>query len=372
MGPSIARVITWLPVGGIERRLVTVLPRLKRRGWNPTLYCVRERGPLAQELEQAGVPVIVVPFRSRLSPVGLRRLSAQFRARSTELVHSHMYRSNVPATIAARMAGTKAIFAQIHNVDTWETPRQRSLDRWLCRWRTGIIAVSGSVQRDVVQNLRLSESRVPVLYNGIDTERFRPDAEKRASTRAALGLEPTETAVLVPARLHPQKNPFGMLAAWQEALPAAPGRATLLFAGDGGERERLAADIEDRKLGGSVRLLGSRDDMDALYNAADAIALPSFKEGFSNAIVEALACGKPVLATDVGGNAEAISSPAVGWIVPSGDVSALAQALADLLRRGPALEEFAEPCRRRGLVFSIDAMIDETHRLYVSALGYEP
>ena len=101
---NILRVITWLPVGGIERKILAVLPRLDRERFNVRVVCLRERGPLADQLEAAGVPVDLCHMPTRLSPLGLRRLANHMREHKIDLVHSHMYRSNVPATIAARMA----------------------------------------------------------------------------------------------------------------------------------------------------------------------------------------------------------------------------------------------------------------------------
>lgn len=371
--PGLVRVITHLPVGGIERRLVAVLPRLAAKGWRASVIVIRERGALADELEASGIPIRVMPFMSRFSPPRLREMAAYLRENKTDVLHSHMYRSNAPAAVAGHMAKTPAVFAQIHNVGTWETSRQAFVDRWLCRYRTGIIAVSKAVQRDVIARLRVPESKVPVLYNGIDTDAFQPDPKARERVRGEIGLRADVRMVLVPARLHPNKNVLGMLAAFQRVIHGGyTGKARLVFAGAGPMEKDLRKAITEGGLAHEVILLGERNDMPALYNAADLVALPSFKEGFSNAVIEALGCGKPVLATDVGGNAEAIVAPAHGWIVPPGDAPALETALAAAFREGDALATRAPACRARAMDFSLDALVENTHRLYCGALGIEP
>lgn len=363
--PAFVRVITWLPVGGIERRLVAVVPRLVRLGWRASVVLIRERGPLAGDLEAAGVPVRVIPFRSRVSPPAIRALAAHLRDFGADVVHSHMYRSNVPAAIAGRLAGTRAILAQIHNVDTWESRRQLLVDRQLAKIRSGHIAVSEAVKRDIVSRLRVPPESVHVLYNGIDTEAFAPDPAARARLRAELALAESCRLVLVPARLHPQKNPLGMLEAF--AKSAAGLDAVLAFAGTGPEEKALREAAAP--LGARVRILGERHDMAALYNAADLVALPSFKEGFSNAVLEALACGKPVLATDVGGNAEAITAAEHGWIIPPADPDALGRTLRSAIEEGDRLRARAGACRQRGLAFGIDALVRKTHALYCTRIG---
>ncbi|HUT25929.1 MAG TPA: glycosyltransferase [Sumerlaeia bacterium] len=122
---NVMRVITWLPIGGIERKILAVAPRLDRSKFTVRVACLRERGPLADALEQEGVPVHLSPLPSRLSPRGLRDLSRLMRRRRIDIVHAHMYRSNVPATIAARLVNVPVVIAQVHNVGTWETRRQR-------------------------------------------------------------------------------------------------------------------------------------------------------------------------------------------------------------------------------------------------------
>lgn len=362
----VTRVITWLPVGGIERRIVAVLPRLAEKGLEVRLVCIREYGPLAEELRAAGVPVDLVPFRSRLDPRGMRELSAYLRQHRSHVIHAHMYRSGVAGTIAGRMAGTPVIFTQVHNVDSWDSKRQVLLDRFLCRWRSGVLCVSKAVQEDVCQRLRIPAGKAPVLYNGVDTNAFQPDPQARRAVRQELGVDERTAVLLVPARLHGNKNPLATLRVFQLVIRERPRPALLVFAGDGPLRDEIESEIKQLGIGDRVRLLGSRDDMPALYNAADAVLLSTRKEGFSNAIVEALACGKPVLAADVGGNGEAITG-ITGWIHPRGDEEEFAKQLAEALNDLDALRARSEDCRVRAMRFSLDRLVEETFTLYQKA-----
>lgn len=367
--PLVVRLITWLPVGGIERRLVGVLPRLRAKGWRVAVICLRERGALADELEREGVTVETVPLKSRLDPGSIQRLAKRLKELKPAIVHSHMYRSNVPGTVAARMAGVPTVFAQVHNVDTWESWRQRWLDASLCRWRAGVICVSGAVQDDVVKSLGIAREKAPVIHNGIDVERFAPDAAARRDARAELQLADDDVVALVPARLHSQKSPLAVLDAFGKArAQLGGGGARLIYAGDGPLEGDLRDALARSGLGDSVRMLGRRDDMPRLFNAADVVVLSSQKEGFSNAIVEALACGRPVIAADVGGNREAIDRPEVGWIHEAGDGAALEAQLVEAMRDRAALAARADACRARGMAFGIDAMIDATDALYRRAM----
>ena len=175
---------------------------------------------------------------------------------------------------------------------------------------------------------------------------------------------------LVPARLHPQKNPLGVIEAMETVLkkkPACPAR--IAFAGKGKAEEEAKAHAADSAHPEAFRFLGQRDDMLALYNAADAVVLSSFKEGFSNAVVEALACGKPVIASDVGGNREAINERRFGWIHDAGDTQALAGQLTEACEIGrKGLTAMAADCRARAECFSVEELVRQTDILYRKAL----
>jgi glycosyltransferase involved in cell wall biosynthesis len=370
--------------GGIERRIVAVLPRLRDYNIDAELVCLRERGPLADDVEAAGIPLHVLGFRRRWDFGALARFTGLITAGGFQLVHAHMYRAYLPATVAAWRTGVP-IIGQVHNVNTWTSWRQRWMDRALCRQRAAMLAVSERVAEDVRHHLRLPRERVQVLYNGIDLPAFRPRdaAERRASVRAALGIDAGAGVAICPARLHPQKNHAGLLEAWAGALWQLEQRAGgageswhLLLAGDGPARpevEALIAKAESQGMRANcVHVLGHRDDMVDLYHASDLMVLPSFKEGFSNAVIEAMAAGLPVIATDVGGNAEAIEEGVSGVILPPGDTPALTRALCELMTNAEQRQAMARGAWNRAEHFSIDEMIRQTASIYRTIVSLHP
>ncbi len=361
----VVRLITWLPVGGIERRLVALLPRLDRTLFAPEVICLRERGPLADDLEAAGIPVHVEPMRSRLSPLGLWRLRR--RLRGAAIVHAHMYRANVPGTIAARLARVPVVLGQVHNIDTWERANQRRWDRLTARRRTATICVSRRVQENVCATLGLAPDQCPVLPNGIDLTPFEAPLDREVA-RAELGLGPEEVALVCVARLHRQKNHRGLLEA-VAALPPDLPPWRLLVVGDGPERAALEAQVAETRLRDRVLFLGQRDDVPRVLRACDIAALASAKEGFSNAVLEGLAAGLPVVATDVGGNAEAITDGADGHLVPAGDMAALGERLVRLIADPDARARMGSAARVTARRFSLETMVEQTERLYLDCLA---
>lgn len=364
----ILRVITWLPVGGIERRLVALLPRLDRERFDVRVVCIRERGELADELEAAGIPVTLVPLRSRWDPRGLRELAGLMRRERIDVVHSHMYRSNVPATVAARLAGVREVWAQVHNVDTWETGRQAWMDRRLMRWRTGMIAVSDRVRHDVIETLRIEPRRVRVIYNGVDLDRFRAARERRAELR--LREDTGERLVFIfMARLVEQKRPQDFLEAFGRLQREDGGeRLSAWIVGDGPLRAALERQAAALPCPEAVRFHGRRDDVEELLAAADVFVMTSTKEGFSNALVEAMATGLGIVATDVGGNAEAVRGGQDGLIVPPADIERLTRAMRTMWHGDDQRLRMAGSARGHAEQFSLAVMIDATERLYLESL----
>lgn len=371
------RLITWLPMGGIERKIAAVLPRLNHDLFEPHVCCIRERGPLADQLEQAGIPVHVIPFRSRWDPVGLWKLHSLVNRLQIDLIHSHMYRANVPATVMKMGSKQLLTVGHYHNMDTWETPAQEMVDRWLAAKRDANLAVSEAVRLNVLDRLGLPGETVRTVYNGVDLEQFHPvAAAERHATRERLGVAASAKVVIMVARLVGQKNHELVVRAAQEIVQAAP-KVCFLFVGDGPLREQLEQLARQLHVEEHILFLGARDDVPQLLAASDIAILPSLKEGFSNAVLEAMACGLPVIASDVGGNREVIDHGRNGFIldIAPGDGATLEVNEAQFvryLRRLLSEEDFRSRMAAAALEhvrnFSLDVMVYETEQLYLDLL----
>lgn len=365
---TVVRVLNWLPVGGVEHRVIELLPRLDPKTFRSHIVLLRERGALASLAEQAGIPVHLSPMKTRLSPPGLWRLARLFRQLGADIVHSHMYRSNTPATVAARLAGVPVIVAQVHNVDTWETRRQRNMDRFLMRWRSAVVAVSETVKRDIVNQLAVDPAKIRVIYNGVNTDAFSTSLENRAQERKREGLPLFATVAIQVARLVEQKNHRGLLKAFQRVAETVPD-LVLLVVGDGPLRGALEEEARTLGLGQRVVFAGRRHDVPRLLALSDFSVLPSFKEGFSNVIVESLAAGLPLLVTDVGGNAEAVRDGVEGIVVKDPrNIDGLAKGLERLASDPILRETMSEKARERAQEFSVDEMAIQVARLYLDLM----
>jgi glycosyltransferase involved in cell wall biosynthesis len=378
-------MITWLPSGGIERKIAAVLPRLNRDLFEAHVCCIREPGPLAIELESHGIPVHVVPFKSRWDPSALWQLRKLVKGVGVDLIHSHMYRSNVPATVMKMLDKSIVHIAHYHNVDTWESMGQLWVDRWLSMKRDLNAGVSEAVRQNVADHLRLPPYLTRTLYNGVDVDEFHPvSAAKRHSIRERLNIPAAAKIVVMLARLVPQKNQRLVLESAPEILSAVP-RAHFLFVGGGPDEPKLHDLAAQLHIEPHVTFLGGRDDVPQIIAASDISVLPSLKEGFSNAILESMACGLPVIATDVGGNREVIDHGINGFIVDrvekgksrTGSAPAIATQIntTQFIRYVKRLLQEDELRTRLGIAalqhvqqFSLDAMVAEIEETYLELL----
>ncbi len=363
--PRVARIVSYLNVGGVEKRLLAVLKRLKKN-FEVEVICIHSRGKLAPKFEEAGIPVTVIPFKSRLHPISLYQLARYLRKRRIDIVHTHMYRPNVSGTLAARIAGVPVVISNVHNVDHWDTNRQVWMDRVLYPWRDRIIAVSESVRRDYLEKIWVAPERVKVIYNGVDIPELPSNLDKDIVKRD-LGITPYQKVVACIARLVPQKGHKFLLECYSY-VEEIHHNVVLLIIGDGPSRGYLESYSESLGLK-SVRFLGESGDIVKLLSITDVVVLPSLKEGFSNVILESMSAAVPLLVTDVGGNEEAITNGGVGFVVPSGDVGIFEKSILFLLES----ERTSRAMGRRGLrrvnkCFSIDRMVTDTILLYSELL----
>ena len=368
------RVITQLSRGGVEAKLASLLPLLRDRGFDVSVCCIKEAGSLAGRLTNAGVPVRVCRVRSRLGPGGILALARFIKQQHTDIVHTHMYASNITGTLAARLAGARVIISNVHNVGKLRSRRQIIQDRLVSHFRDATVCVSERVKQDYLEATGLSERGVVVIYNGVDTERFRPRELWPAGkggpvgqVRAQFGIGEDEQLVIAAGRLIPQKAPDLLLSAFAIVHESRPG-SRLLVLGSGELHDSL---VElSRKLGiaQSVVFAGYREDMAECLAASDVFVSSSTREGFSNVLLEALATGLPAVVTDVGGNREAVRDGQEGFLCEP-RAERLAERVVQILTNAELRKEMSRNARNRAMEFGLVRMADQTAALYERLLS---
>jgi glycosyltransferase involved in cell wall biosynthesis len=297
-----------------------------------------------------------------------RRLAAYLRERRIDILHSHMFRGSLFASPVGRLCRVPVVLETSHGREAWRRGWRANyfIDRMANRCVNRTIAVSAANARYLVEEKRLPGSKVTVIHNGCDLDRFRPDHAAPEGMRAALRIGPLDPVLLVTGRLEPQKGHRFLLDAMREVRGEFPGARAILL-GEGslrGELERQAAALG---LGDTVRFVGFQANVPDWLALADISVLPSLHEGLPLVAIESLAAGCPMVATAVDGTPEVVVNERTGLTVPPGEARSLAEAIRRLLGSAELRRRFA--AAGRGWVlerFSRERQMRDTQELYLN------
>ena len=295
------------------------------------------------------------------------RLWRVIREVKADVLHAHNEGAGFYAGLAGLLAGRPVI--------TTRHGASFGLDTLWVRRAAGLLSRrTVCVGKDVVRLARqvdhLPASRVRLIYNGVDTSQFAPDAKARARVRAELGFADTDRVLISVGRLALEKDYATLLQSLATAQGVA-GQASLILVGDGPQREALSQEAERLGLAGRVRMLGDRQDVRDLLAAADVFVLSSISEGVSKALLEAMAVGLPVVATSVGGTPEVVEEGVTGLLVPPSRPDVLGQALDGRFCDDSSLaERLGRAGRERAQErFSVQATVAAYVELYREVAG---
>lgn len=357
-----------LNYGGAERQLVALARGLHRRGHRVVVAVFYAGGPLESDLHEAGVPVEILDKRGRWDVVGfLLRLGGFLRRERPDVLHGALPLPNVLAVLLRPLFGGKVVWA-VAGADLdptrydWLFRVVDRTERRLSRFADLIVSNSEAGRDDAVADGFPAE-RVAVIPNGIDTDRFRPDPAARRRVRAELGVAEGEALVGVVGRLDPQKDhPTFLRAAARLAAEREAARFVCVGTGPDGYAAELRALADDLGVTPRLTWAGARADMPAVFNALDVAVLPSaYGEGIANVLGEAMACGVPCVATDVGDSAWVVGDP--GAVVPPRDPDALAAGIGRVLDRVRDGEVDPEGVRGRVVEhLSLERFLDRTEQ----------
>ena len=343
--PTVAHVLHTLTRAGAELLSAELARKLSDR-YRFIFICLDETGPLGGALSAEGFEVVELRRRPGVDLSVARRLRHVVRDQKVSLIHAHQYSpffyAATSRSLFETILGKPPILFTEHGR---HFPDHRSVKRVLANKilltrHDRVTAVGQFVKQALIDNEGIPARRIEVIYNGIDPSIFgsavhngdpSTAANIRQEVRAELDLAPDTPMVLQVARMHPVKDHVTAVAAMAYVVQAVP-NAVLVMVGDGVERRRVSAKATEFGLKNNIRMLGMREDVPRFMIAADVFLLSSLSEGVSVTLLEAMASGKPVVATDVGGNAEVVSHDKTGLLCKSGDSKDIGNGIITLLR----------------------------------------
>lgn len=388
-------VIGTLDLGGTESQLVLLAKELKKRGWKVEVFALSRGGVLAETLDDAGIPVLyglhrpAAPASAKTDPnlrvvpktrpsmkamlvLGAAVASLLVRIAWTRprVVHAFLPLTNFLGALAGRFALAPLVITSRRGLGNHQErwPRLKRMDRIANRLSHMVVANSHAVAADLAARDDYDINRVRVIRNGLDLSRFHDIGYRRDETRRRLGLEPSEIGIVIVANLIPYKGHSDLIEAFARANQTRPNLRLFIAGQDRGIGPVLTYQADRLGVGPKVRLLGRQDDVPSLLAGMDVGVIASHEEGFCNALMEKLAAGLPVVATDVGGNPEAVAGMPGCVLVEPRDPDDLARGLLAVLDRLPEQagdREFRQRAMRER--YSTGAMVDAYERLYLAA-----
>ena len=368
---KILHLINTLSAGGAELHLLALCRYLKKHGIDVSVACLREnvRGsrPLRADFEAENIPVISLAGESRYSVGFLGRLLTLVRRARPDILHTHLPRADIAGALAGRAGGAPPLICSVHGIyrDRWFGSWAAPLMRWAYGEADAVIAISAAVEDWLARDLRARAGSIHVIHYGIETARFAAPPECES--------ERQRDAIVIGSmgRLEPGKG-FDCLIRAMQVVRAQVPNAILRIAGPDphGYGETLRRLIAELNLAAAVRLVGFQADAAAFFRGLDIFAFASRSEGFGQVVIEAMAAGKPVVASRIAPLTEIVVEAENGFLVEQGKGDLFAGAICRLCRDAAERQRLGEGGKMRvEEYFTVDRMGRETISLYEQLVG---
>jgi len=349
---------------GVKRLFAWMIPRFDASRFNVSLISLRQQDLSADTLEEFGIDVTYLA-RHKFDPATFTSLLKVLREKNADLLHLHGYGATTFGRLCAWRLGIPAILHE--HANHTDTPWfQKVADKILAPHTDLALAVSASTGEFTTRARLMPAERTKVVYLGAPLDEFARtrSAEEIAAARQALGIAPGTVALGTITRLMPSKGNRYLIEAAPKVLAKYP-QVRFFIVGEGELQAELEAQARVLGLGDQLVFTGFTRDVGAALSALDVVVFPSLWEGTPLTVFEALAMGKPIVATDADGLLDVLTNGKDALIVPKADAARLADALCSLLERPGAAAALSAESRKTGARYDIAAFVRKMERLYV-------
>lgn len=361
---KVMHVVLSLDCGGLEKLVVDLVNGLNKKGIESMVLCLGDKGVLSKQIEEKGIEVVSLEKKDGLDFGLFFQLAKILKSAKIDIVHTHNLGPLVYGSVAAKLAGCKAL-----NTRHGRTDKKISSLVW--NLNDYIVPVSEDTKTHLLHCNRMNKLKVKVIYNGIDIDVFNQGMglEEKSKIREDLGLKKESFIIGHVGRLSAEKDQLTLLKAFRNIVYKEH-NAELIIIGDGDQRETLKKAAKEFKIDASVKFLGHRDDVSKILRVMDVFVLTSFREGLSLAILEAMACGVPIVATKIGGTPEVIVDGENGYLAPCGFPERIENGIMRIFSNKELHQKMSANCLKLAKDnFSLDRMTADYEELYRKMLN---
>ncbi len=365
---KILHVVLSMETGGLENGIVNLVNQADSNLFRVDVLCLRERGELADRVINPDSQVIFDNNRDHSLLTAIKKIYKACKSGQYNIVHSHGFTTMLASYIAGNLAGVPKLMNGEHGTIYHSSAKHRLIQKFLFSKMAMNLTVSEDLKREILDKFFLKKDNFKPIINGVDTDKFSTNTEESNRLRNELGLSKDVIVIGSVGRLVEVKNYKSLLSAYAQ-LTSSHSKVHLVLAGDGPERVQIEEQILKYGLSKKVHLLGRRDDIPQIMNLLDIFVLPSFSEGLSNTLLEAMSCGTPVVACDVGGNKEIIRQDITGFLYESNNVNELCSILNDLSNDKDQITRLSKQSREHILAnYSLNSMVTNYESAYKELL----
>lgn len=356
-------IIDEMEIGGSQRNIVDMARHIDTSAFSVSLVFFRKSSPYVDELNRAGVEVTHIPKRGRLDLLFFIELCRFVRRNDFDIIHAFSFSGELWGWLANLLAGNARFVSTVHSVYEWYSPFQWLIKRWIMLGSAAIVANSQAGADYAAFRTGIRRSKLDVVQNGV----LLPERESGGSFEKTHGNDGTQRLLFV-GRLVDHKNLACLLRAFEIVAGKVP-EAQLDIIGDGPLRQRHEKQAQELGIEGRVSFHGEQGDIVPYLASSSIFVMTSRREGLSNAIMEAMCAGLPVVASNVGGNPELVTHEASGLLFPPDDHETLAAMLQELLTDTAKRQLLAENARAAARHFNDPRrMTADMERIYARCL----
>lgn len=365
---KVLQVSLSLGIGGLEKLLVELAIRLNRENFTSVVCCLSEENDLVGILKKNGIKVFFLPKKDCMDFGLIFKLARLLKQEKVDIIHTHDNAANLYGICAAKLAGVKHVINTEHGFMFIGEGRKKIINRILPLYNKTIACVSEAIRNNLIEG-GLPAQKLTVIPNGVDISLYQNLIDENA-VRVALGFTLQHFVIVSVGRISEEKNQKMLLDAAKLFLPLIP-NAQVIIVGDGPFRSELEVYAQALGIGQVVRFLGTRNDVSAILKSSDCFVNPSNFESFGLAILEAMLCGVPVIATNVGGVGTLVKNQETGVLINIGDVQGLAENIIQVYKKPDYFQKIVAQAKEFAQQnFDISKMVTSYETLYLECFGF--